>query len=112
MKFSIWNQYFQYSYSSSMNKEEVLSRLETFFSEKKPKAIFIRGNNLTIEKGSLFASFFCIGPETWCKNIINIEVKEIPEGSHIQFDINLKLPGFTFGRNFLLEEAAEACKYI
>ena len=112
MKFSIWNQYFSHKHTSSLPKLEVLERLELFYATKKPKLLNKTESGLRVEKGSLLASIFCIGPETWCKNIVTIETKQIGSGTEVVFNINLKLPGLTIGKNFLLAEAQSACEEL
>ena len=109
MKVSWWNQYFVHEVTSTLPRAEVIEKLKDFYSSKKPKSIELINSKLRIEKGSIWASIFCIGPETWCKNIIEIDVQETTDGSKVTFYINLKLPGFTVGKNYLLVEASNAC---
>ena len=112
MKISFWNQYFVHEYLCSLPRDEIIERLKGFYSSKKPKSLELIGSKLRVEKGSIWASLFCIGPETWCKNITEIEIKETSDGSKVIFNINLKLPGFTVGKNCLLVEASSACNTL
>ena len=112
MKISFWNQYFVHEFSSTLPRDEVIEKLKCFYSLKNPKSLGLLDSKLRIEKGSIWASLFCIGPETWCKNIIEIDVKETSDGSEVIFNINLKLPGFTVGKNYLLVEASNACEAL
>ena len=113
MKFSFWNQYFSHSYESELERAQILENLESFYQKRNPKSVTRTDDGLTVVKGSLFMSLVAIGPETWLKNISTIRlVEREAHRTRVEFCVNLKLPGLTLGKNYLIEEMKQACEHI
>jgi hypothetical protein len=107
MKFSLWNQNFVYSASVTLKKSEAIEQLAALYRRKKHRKldVFPQDGKLFVVKGSVLASIFSIGPETWLRHNIQVTAIEIaPMETRFEFAINLKIIGLTVGKNFLIEE--------
>ena len=115
MKFSWWNQFYDVSFEVNVPTELALTKLSELYANKRSKRLEIdeKRKQINVEKGSCFFSAICIGPETWCRHVIEITMESLPDGkSKINFSINLKLAGFSVGKNFLLSECKSFCDKI
>ena len=113
MKFSFWNQYFSHVHESEHSPAVALEKLRDYYQRKGGKLIEISEGSFCIEKGSIIMSIIGFGPETWLKHLITVSANAVSaEKTQISININLKIPGFTIGKNFLLDEAKAACSGI
>ena len=63
-----------------------------------------RPDSLTYARGSLFASCFGFGPETWCRHTVAVRLSHGEDGVLIKWSVDLKLCGFSVGKNAIVEE--------
>ena len=79
MKFSLWNQNFVYSAAVPLKKSEAIEQLAALYRRKKHRKldVFPQDGKLFVVKGSVLASIFSIGPETWFRHNIQVTAIEI-----------------------------------
>jgi hypothetical protein len=107
MKFAFWNHYFSFTTVASVSAAASIERLSSLYRSKGIQRVAIDSekNTIVVEKGSIWCSIFVIGPETWCRHIVTVKATDVPgAATELEFGINLKLVGWTLGKNSLIEE--------
>jgi hypothetical protein len=105
---SWWNHHFFYSADVPLERAVALERLANLYRQRAHKQLVIdsESGTLLVERGSLWASFLAIGPETWCRHMVQVKATESAGGTRLEFEMTLKLVGVTLGRNFLVDDCA------
>jgi hypothetical protein len=107
MNFSLWNHNFTHTVEVSMSAFDAIRTLQAYFRDLRHRVLTATPElgALHVERGNYLFSTFIPGPETWCRHTITVMATDTSNGkSTVKFSINLKLMGFSVGKNFLLEE--------
>lgn len=107
MSFSFWDHQFTHVVHVSTSVPEVIKQAESYFRARKHRLLIAKpeAGTLRVKRGSLWFSLLLPGPETWCRHMIDVTATDIGSGKTcVAFFVNLKLGGFSLGKNFLLEE--------
>lgn len=103
--FSWWTHSLTYGVTVPGSRDECYQRLLQHYHRLGMSILESqRPGSLTYVRGSLLVSCFAIGPETWCRHTVTVRLSDDDGGVQIKWSVDLKLCGFSVGKNAIVEE--------